>query len=476
MIHFFITLLYYYSPPPPNVPFLPKCKILFFEKFADHTVEEYWTPTSVANYTGAWQIEETKLPQTLPHENALVSKSRNSYSAISTKFKNPISILNDTFILQYEMRPQLAFTCSGAYIKLFSGKNFEPNDLSNETQYTIMFGPDRCSQSKKIHFIFNYFHPKRHIFQQKAMKQNRRTSFDLPIDIYNHLYTLIIRPNNTFSVLVDNVEVKNGSLFFDFEPPLLEPREIDDINDKKPDDWVDVPYVVDTSVKKPEDWDDRETIPDPEKLQPPEGWLSNEEEMIHSDPNDKNSPLKLNPKCLSVGCGQYKPPQIPNPNFKGKWKPKLKANPAYKGEWKPRKIKNPYYFIDMHPHNFPAFTGIGFEIWHVNREISFQNILIANDEDAIIKWNNENFLPRKKWQLESYQSEDEIRDIDANEKNPKGISENFGLIANSFNKLYRNYKTQVLTLLFAFIAIILVTYVIFVFCCKRKSKLKNKSD
>jgi hypothetical protein len=51
------------------------------------------------------------------------------------------------------------------------------------------------------------------------------------------------------------------SLFFDFAPPLLERRE--------GDDWVDVPYVVDTSVKKPPDWDDRLQIPDRSAMPPP---------------------------------------------------------------------------------------------------------------------------------------------------------------------------------------------------------------
>lgn len=479
MIHFLFLFIcsYYYSSPPPKVPNLPNCRIIFFEKFADHSVEDYWIPTDAPNYTGAWQIQELELPQTSPHENGLVCKSRNSYSAISTKFNDPISIINETLVLQYEMRPQLAFTCSGPYIKLFSDKNFEPRDLTNETRYTIMFGPDRCGPSKKMHFIFNYFHPKRHIYMQKSMKQTHKSIISVPIDVYNHLYTLIVRPNNTFSILIDNAEIINGSLFFNFEPPLLEQREIDDPNDQKPDDWVDVPYVVDTSVKKPTDWDDRKTIPDPERLQPPKGWLLNEDPMIHQDQSDSNSPLIPNPRCQSVGCGPYKPPEIPNSNYKGIWKPKLKTNPLYKGEWKPRKIKNPFYFMDMHPHNFPAFTGIGFEMWHVNREIAFQNILIANDEDAVIKWNNENFLPRKKWQLESFQSYDHENENLNDRKSPKGFRRNFNAVVNSFNELYQNYTKQVLSLLFTFVFIVLFLCFFFKFGCKRtKHQSKSKSD
>ena len=46
----------------------------------------------------------------------------------------------------------------------------------------------------------------------------------------------------------------------------------------------------------------------------------------------------------------------------------------------------------------PLSYGIGFELWHVNRDLSFNNILIATDEEAVFEWNKENFLQRQKYQ------------------------------------------------------------------------------
>lgn len=43
-----------------------------------------------------------------------------------------------------------------------------------------------------------------------------------------------------YAVLVDGEEKKAGSLFTDFEPAFNPPEEIDDPNDSKPEDWVDV--------------------------------------------------------------------------------------------------------------------------------------------------------------------------------------------------------------------------------------------
>ena len=43
----------------------------------------------------------------------------------------------------------------------------------------------------------------------------------------------------SYEVLVDGESKKSGSLFEDFEPPFNPPEEIDDPEDKKPEDWVE---------------------------------------------------------------------------------------------------------------------------------------------------------------------------------------------------------------------------------------------
>lgn len=37
-----------------------------------------------------------------------------------------------------------------------------------------------------------------------------------------------------------------------------------------------------------------------------------------------------NPKCEKVGCGEWKPPVIDNPAYKGKWSAPLIDNPNFK--------------------------------------------------------------------------------------------------------------------------------------------------
>merc|ERR1712159_32634 len=56
-------------------------------------------------------------------------------------------------------------------------------------------------------------------------------------DELTHIYTLVVKPDGTFSVSIDGSEVESGKLADGWK--FLEPKEIDDPEDKKPSDWVD---------------------------------------------------------------------------------------------------------------------------------------------------------------------------------------------------------------------------------------------
>jgi calnexin len=299
--------------------------------------------------------------------------------------------------------------CGGAYIKLFSDPAFDPVSLSNETRYTIMFGPDKCGDTKQVHFIFMHAPATTGVLEEKHLDPKPEPK----IDTINHLYTLIIRPDQTFSVLVDGEVVKSGTLFKDFSPPVNPPATIDDPTDRKPSDWVDDEMIENPDATKPEDWDEDEPeyIPDPERKDPPEDWLFDEPRFI-PDPEatkpddwdedihgDWEPPTIANPKCEQGNCGEWEPPLIENPNFRGKWTAPQVKNPDYKGEWVPRQIPNPEYFEDPDPYaKFPPLTGAGFELWVVTPDIGFSNVYIGTDEEALQKWNEGHFPAKHKEQ------------------------------------------------------------------------------
>ena len=186
------------------------------------------------------------------------------------------------------------------------------------------------SKTLQVHFIFRHKNPKTGEYEEKHLNSpplaqiTKRTA----------LYTLIVRPDQSFEIKVDGESKKNGTLLEDFTPSVNPEKEIDDENDKKPDDWVDEARIADPEAEKPEDWDDEED-------------------------GDWVAPQVPNPKCEDVsGCGPWEKPMKRNPDFKGKWTAPMIDNPAYKGVWAPRKIANPKYFEDKTPANFEPMGAV----------------------------------------------------------------------------------------------------------------------
>lgn len=73
-------------------------------------------------------------------------------------------------------------------------------------------------------------------------------------DNKTHLITLVIRPDNSFEVLVDKKRVNEGSLLKDTDPSVNPAKEIDDPDDKKPQDWDEREKIPDPDATKPDDW------------------------------------------------------------------------------------------------------------------------------------------------------------------------------------------------------------------------------
>jgi hypothetical protein len=212
-----------------------------------------------------------------------------------------------------------------------------------------------------------------------------------------HLFTLVLNPDNTFKMLIDQIEFNKGSLLTDLTPPINPEKEIVDPNDKKPEGWDDREKIVDPDATKPADWDETEPkqIIDSNAVKPSD-WLDNEESTIpdtsavkpddwDDDTDGEWEPPKIdNPNCAKVsGCGEWKPPKIDNPKYKGKWFAPMIDNPSYQGKWEPRKIPNPDYFEDKDPFSsITSFSSIGLELWSMTDNIYFDNFIITDDESV----------------------------------------------------------------------------------------------
>lgn len=291
------------------------------------------------------------------------------FYAISTKFEeNKFSNEGKDLVIQYTVKHEQNIDCGGGYLKLFDCA-VDQKQLHGESPYLIMFGPDICgSATKKVHVIFNY------------KGKNLLTTKDIRCkdDVHTHVYRLVVKPDNTYKVLIDGEVVEKGELEKDWA--FLPPKTIKDPDAKKPEDWDDREKIEDPEDTKPEDWDKPEYIPDPDAKKP-EDW---DEEMD----------------------GVYEAPQINNPEYKGEWKPKLIPNPAYKGVWVHPEIPNPEYTSDDKLYKYDEICGVGIDIWQVKAGTIFNNILIGDSEEEADVIQNE-ILERIKLEKRMKETQDE---------------------------------------------------------------------
>ncbi|KAL4459051.1 hypothetical protein ABPG75_013916 [Micractinium tetrahymenae] len=348
-----------------------------------------WVHSSDAKYSGKFDLAT---PEHLSSKALKVSEKAKHYG-ISRVLPEPVDPAQD-LVLQYELKLTNGLSCGGAYLKFVTADGeFKPEGLKDDTPYTVMFGPDKCGATNKVHLILRHKSPKTGKIEEKHLK----TPPFVETDGKTHVYTAILRAsNNSYAVLVDGEEKKAGSLFEDFEPSINPPETIPDPEDSKPEDWVDEAKIPDPDAKKPDDWDEDapKVIPD-EEAKKPEGWLDEEpaeiddatatkpEDWDEEEDGEWEAPKVPNPKCKDApGCGEWKRPTKPNPAYKGKWSAPLIDNPAYKGVWKPRDIPNPEFVKDDAPlTNIGKVGAAAIEIWTMDDGYFFDAIVVSNSEE-----------------------------------------------------------------------------------------------
>lgn len=192
----------------------------------------------IAKYDGVWSVEAPHRVL-LKQDYGLVLKSKAKHAAISSRLTKPFAFTGKPLVVQYEVTLQEGQECGGSYIKLLSSGP-ETTDLTkfhDKTPYSIMFGPDKCGNDIKLHFIFRHVNPINGTIEEKHSKKPKDRLEEPFKDKQPHLYKLVINPDNTFRVSVDHRVVNEGHLLKDFNPAVNPSKEIDDPNDFKPESW-----------------------------------------------------------------------------------------------------------------------------------------------------------------------------------------------------------------------------------------------
>jgi calreticulin len=254
-----------------------------------------------------------------------------------------------------------------------------------------MFGPDICgSSNRRTHVIFNYPPKNENLLVKNDVK--------VESDKLSHLYTLHVKPDNTFEVFIDQESVRSGKLEEEFD--FLPPKEIKDPAISKPADWVDAKKIADPTDVKPEGYDDvPKEMPDPDAKKP-EDWDDEED-------------------------GEWEPPMIDNPDYKGPWKARMIDNPEYKGEWVHPMIPNPDYAEDNELHiRCKDCKHIGFELWQVKAGTIFDDILVTDSLEEAKEYAKNTFEKKKGPEKEAFDAAEEERRQKEKEEREKAEAEN----------------------------------------------------
>merc|ERR1711902_253171 len=269
-------------------------------------------------------------------------------------------------VVQFTVKHEQNIDCGGGYVKLFDC-SLDQAGMHGDSPYHIMFGPDICGPgTKKVHVIFTH-KEKNHLVKKEIRCKD---------DVFTHLYTLIVQPDGSYEVLIDNESAQKGTLEEDWD--FLPPKKIKDPEVSKPEDWDDRAKIDDPEDSKPEDWDQPEHIADPDATKP-EDW---DDEMD----------------------GEWEPPMIDNPDYKGKW-----IHPE---------IDNPEYNADDAKTlgKYDEICKIGFDLWQVKSGTIFDNVLITDDTAEAKKIGDETWGATKDPEKAMKDEQDEVEKKKAEEE------------------------------------------------------------
>jgi len=372
-------------------------EVFFDEKFDDGEAwEKRWVQsTHKGAEAGKFELTAGKFYGDAEKDKGLQTSQDARFYGLSAEHK-PFSNRDKPLVVQFTVKHEQNIDCGGGYVKMFDC-SLDQTDMHGDSPYNVMFGPDICGPgTKKVHVIFSH-KGKNHLIKKDIRCKD---------DVFSHLYTLILNPDNSYEVLIDNEKAESGTLEDDWD--FLPPKMIKDPEASKPEDWDDRAKIDDAEDTKPEDFDKPEHIADPDATKP-EDW---DDEMD----------------------GEWEPPMIDNPEYKGEWKARQIDNPAYKGAWVHPEIENPEYNPDEAKDlaKYDEFCKIGLDLWQVKAGTIFDNFLITDDpaeakkageegwavtKDAEKKMKDEqDEVERKAAEEEAKKDEDEEEDLDDEDK------------------------------------------------------------
>eukprot|EP00658_Telonema_sp_P-2_P046966 TRINITY_DN3538_c0_g1_i5.p1 TRINITY_DN3538_c0_g1~~TRINITY_DN3538_c0_g1_i5.p1 ORF type:complete len:245 (+),score=101.15 TRINITY_DN3538_c0_g1_i5:54-788(+) len=213
-------------------------KVFFHEDFASM---DKWVDSTAKDSYGKFTLSSGEFHGDKDINQGLKTSQDAHFYASSVEMPEEVTNDGKEFVVSLSVKHEQGLDCGGGYVKLTPA--MDPTKFNGDSEYHLMFGPDQCGSSRRVHAIFNYKG------ENRLWKKEPR----YPDDKLTHVYTLRVKPDNTYEMYIDQELKESGNLEDDWK--LLEDKEINDPEDKKPEDWVDEAEMNDPEDKKPDDWD-----------------------------------------------------------------------------------------------------------------------------------------------------------------------------------------------------------------------------
>jgi len=186
-------------------------RIFFSEQFGDGW-EQRWVVSDVVKHGKQGKFVASagsRWVRDAPEDVGIMTGDDFAFYGISASFPS-FSNADRPLIIQYQVKHDKEPNCGGAYLKLGPSLN-DAMHFGDPTQFHIQFGPDTCGPSSQRTQL---------LFAQQGNSHLKKDNLPYKQEHgLSHLYRMMLLPNGTVSVDIDEESIYQGSLSEDWELP-----------------------------------------------------------------------------------------------------------------------------------------------------------------------------------------------------------------------------------------------------------------
>ena len=160
----------------------------YLESFVDDAfLEGRWKRSQDPKYDGQpVMVKASDKPgKGFEIDKGLTLTQEMKHYGVYTEFEKTLDNKGRDLIIQYELKLEESLQCGGAYIKMpRASESLDLSTLNGDTPYSIMFGPDKCGHTNKVHFILQHQNPVSGVWEEKHFKAPPSVETDQATHLY----------------------------------------------------------------------------------------------------------------------------------------------------------------------------------------------------------------------------------------------------------------------------------------------------